>query len=540
MPKLRHGLVLALVALLASCGSADNREDSDEADAPAVAGDGRVEADDGSAVLTFPSSALPDGVSASSIHVNRITASDLGTSEADLDGAHIYVLEPDGLQLGPGAVLSTTIGSPGGFLPQVFHLSGGEMTVTGSDDPFGLTAETADGVAYLYDEEAGTTTVDVPVEHFSSIIVTSSSGYAYFQLTATRGEAVIGQRPPASGVVSLNTTTLDSGNYLGITSFDVHYSDQTWGPRWFYTPLDFTTHRSENEGQKGTLSLRFALIESSVILRGKTQPGFGTTVLDPKTPVFDRPPRTAFNNQFTIPNSDFICETAGDGHLDFEFSLEWTEEVELQRAWDPTWRRISDRSRYVDVTIHSRVKCLASAPTTTLSKTTGSGPAEEETEIGQVRSAQSAVGVTSATGLIAPDGGIWWVLILGEGWSPAQFQTFFSMYFAVNFSGPPGSGAFAACQTHAGVVGSSGSGTGGQITPRAFFRRDGAVVLESGVNVADLPEVDAGVTADVESGVWEDEAGDPAVFSTGSFALSVKDFPMGDPLTDSSLTPACP
>jgi len=344
-------------------------------------------ADDGSASLVIPATALPPDVLADDIHVVRVTEDDIAEGEGDLEGAAVYLLEPDGLQLGEGAVLTTEVLIPDGYMPIALQIGSGEMPVEGTDEPLSFVFDVVEGTTVIYDTELKAATLSVPVRHFSSLIVLSNIEYAFFQITGTPGSAVIGQKPNAQVTIKQKASNLTSGDYPGEKAFYVGYGEYEGWPDWFYLPVEVHEHFKRNEGLKGTLSLRFALAPNSAILVGRLDGS--DEILDPNRNIADRPPRTPLGEQFTVPNTDFTCSNVGPGHIDFILDLAWTENWELQRAWDPTWRRIGDRFKSHIFIVRTPVTCTAAGTTTTSStETTTSEPPTGE-EVGDQENAES-------------------------------------------------------------------------------------------------------------------------------------------------------
>jgi hypothetical protein len=386
------GSFLLTIGLVTSCGGPE----SGPSDTIVVG------ADDGSAILTIPSDSLPAGLDPAELSVRRVPDDELGE---DADTGRAYLLEPPGTILGPGAYLATTVAAPDGSIPWVGSITSGDLAVAGSDEPFPLSFDTADGVQVLVDLATETATVWVPVPHFSTYFFSEGQGkYAFFQVKGTSGRAVVGDLPDASAEVARVSTDLTSGDYPGQSSFEVHISDLTGYPSWFYLPVETHTHYRENEGKKGTISLRFHMIEGSARLQGAMWHGTDSrdfernarsnywlklegedayptqlpenTLLTPAGTIENRPPSTPFTDRFTVENRDFRCARAGTGKLAFDFTITWKEEVELQRAWDPTWRVIREAvQKNWDVAGLVPVTCDAAAgSSTTTSSTTTTAP----------------------------------------------------------------------------------------------------------------------------------------------------------------------
>ena len=387
-------VIVAAVVLVACGGSGDgNGIDADTGAFTFVA-------DDGSASLVVPAEALPPDVSPGDVRVIRITEDEVAEGTGSLENTAVYSLEPDGIQLGEGAVLTTDVHTVG-YLPIALQIGSGAMPVEGSDESFPFTFGVVEGTSVIYDVDLETATVSVPIRHFSTLTVQAKEDYSFFQITPTRGEAVIGQKPDARATVIQNTNNLTSGDYPGENSWLIHFSDYEGWPRWFYLPVDEYQHFKEDDGKKGTLSLRFAIVPGSATISGKTRPAYKTEVLEPKRTIRDRPPLTRLSEQYTILNTDFTCSTVGRGRLAFDFRLEWEETRELQRAWDPTWRKISNRHNSVDVTVLALVDCTDPSVTTSSSttSTTSSSTTSTTTALGALTTQPVSVAVSVSIGI---------------------------------------------------------------------------------------------------------------------------------------------
>lgn len=367
-------VVVVFVVLLAACG--DNGSGLSDSEAGSSA-EVVVEADDGSATLSVPLEALPPGLDPDDLTVTRVSADELGE---DYDEAIVYILGPDGTTLGEGAMFATTVDMSQGYVPVVLQVSGGDTEVLGSDEPFALGVEHVDGTRVVYDVETGLAEVISPIEHFSSVIITRSiAEYSFFKVRWSFARAPLGEIPPASLTIERNATLRTSGDYPGVDSWSVHISDLTGKPRWFYLPVETHTHYKENDGKKGTISLRFTLVDGSSRLQGSYQPHFETTVLSPVAEIRDRPPPTPFGESFTIPNVDFTCTEEGFGRLHYSVTLSWKEAIELQRAWDPTWRDLRRPLKSVFLEVIANVMCDPATATTSSTTTLSSGDPTDST-----------------------------------------------------------------------------------------------------------------------------------------------------------------
>lgn len=359
-------LVVTTIAL-AACGG-DGASDTTGGSEP-LGGEITVSSEDGSASLIVPASALPSGVSPEDISVSAVPMSELGVDDEGEGRVAAFALEPDGLQLEEPALLVVTVATPDGYIPSVFHLGAGETAVEGTDEALTFAVDVIPRLRVTYRPALGTSTLEIPIDHFSSISVNGNKEYAYFKITTTGDTAGIDEYVHPTTVVAKTSSELTSGDYPGKDSFTVTYGDYHGWPDWFYVPTDVYTHYKENEGKKGSLSLRFTMVEDSARLSGSTD-GTESEVLLPNWKFDDRPPDSPLYDQFMIPSNDYECSDAGEEPVIFNVTVTWQEVVELQRAWDPTWRVIKEGQRWLDVRAFADCTCLVAPPTTTATEQT--------------------------------------------------------------------------------------------------------------------------------------------------------------------------
>lgn len=381
-------LAVCLALLAGSCGGGSGGDEA--TDGPIV-----VESDDGIATLTVPQTALPSGLDPGDLTVTRVPDSELGDDAA---GAAVYLLGPDGTTLGEGATFTTTLESQSEHLPMVLQISSGDMEVDGSDEPLPFTVETVNGVHLSRDVDAGTWLVEAPVSHFSSIIITRSiAEFAFFKSRSTNAHAPVGQMPASQLKIEKTSTLRTSGDYPGQDSWTFYYSDQIIEPQWFY--MDEVTHYKANDGLKGTISLRFTLVEGSATISGTYEP-FQTENLEPNAKIIHRPPRTPLVDSYTIPNVDFTCTAEGSASILYRVVIGWDEVWELQRAWDPEWRelRTVSQSAFLDVLVGANcVPAPAATTTTTTQPSSDTTVGEQASTTGTVQLGDATYAVTVPT-----------------------------------------------------------------------------------------------------------------------------------------------
>ena len=116
---------------------------------------------DGSASLTIPGGALPDGVKLSDIKVTKLAAADLGVTLNGQPPAAVYQLEPDGTQFKKPVSLTMTIAAAGnGVVMRAMLLPSAPNQAV---QPLDTTA--------AFDAATGKTQVTANIPHFSHLVV---------------------------------------------------------------------------------------------------------------------------------------------------------------------------------------------------------------------------------------------------------------------------------------------------------------------------------------------------------------------------------
>lgn len=155
---LRIAVVALLAAALAACGSQEAAPATTGQDVPAERDVATVESEAGSAVLSIPAGALPQGVTSDDIQIHEV--SDDSDSFIVTEGhppLAVYQLEPDGLQLSEPVTLTVRL--------QIEDPSGELIAVLVSGDE----AEVITDLESEFDPENNILTASMQLTHFSKV-----------------------------------------------------------------------------------------------------------------------------------------------------------------------------------------------------------------------------------------------------------------------------------------------------------------------------------------------------------------------------------
>ena len=147
MPRIAVAVVALLAAALAGCGG--------QGAAPAERDTVTVESEDGSAVLSIPTGALPNSTGMSDVRIE-----DLPRPSGDDQVLAVYALHPDGLELLTPATMTIEV-TPGQAAAGVFvvHSSGPDRSVV----------ELITDVSFEVSPENDTVFVSAQFSHFSEM-----------------------------------------------------------------------------------------------------------------------------------------------------------------------------------------------------------------------------------------------------------------------------------------------------------------------------------------------------------------------------------
>lgn len=215
-----------------------------------------VTSGDGAATLEIPTGGLTGDVSPDGIKLTKIGAEDAGIGlEEGEYGAVTYRLEPKGLTLNQPAVFRLVQEPAGVAMPIVMHVSGD------NDE----TLEIIDGVIVNTDFEKGSTVIEVPVGHFSKIVL-----FNYID-----------------GKINIQAVPITPVGDFVHASADVELS------QFYRRNLDYSMRG------RGSIS--------------------SAGVLTPSGPIEGRPSVSYF--PIETRSDDFICLEEGDGTLNWSFTF---------------------------------------------------------------------------------------------------------------------------------------------------------------------------------------------------------------------------
>ena len=231
-------------------------------------------ADDG-AELQIPRSSLPEGVDSDDISITRVPDGDSVFGWTVGEGISAYSLEPDGLEFKEEVLFKLTFDNPDDVIPMLVHVVD-ETNI-----------KIIDGIEIDMDLETHETTITGPLSHFSSILIVSS----LFILNSEAHAIMVNEN------VDIDTV--------------------------------FTKNRDEST-RNGTILFR--LTGSPPVISGDIT---GSGNLAPTHRLVDHPPRTLFlTDTFTVPASDYKCETQGDSWVRYSLKFEYNYDSFVRS--DPT------------------------------------------------------------------------------------------------------------------------------------------------------------------------------------------------------------
>lgn len=219
-------------------------------------------ADDG-AELQIPRSSLPEGIDSDDISITRVPDGDSVFGWTVGEGISAYSLEPDGLEFKEEVLFKLTFDNPDDVIPMLVHVVD-ETSI-----------KIIDGIEIDMDLETHETTITGPLSHFSSILLLHS----LFTLTSHPFYIIVNENVEIETLIAKNR-------------------DQTL--------------------RNGTVLFRLA---GSPVISGDIT---GSGNLAPTHRLVDHPPRTLFLTEtYTIPASDYKCETQGDSWVRYSLKIEY-------------------------------------------------------------------------------------------------------------------------------------------------------------------------------------------------------------------------
>ncbi len=200
MLRIAVAVVALLAAALAGCGSQEAAPATTVEDAPAERDTATVEAGDGSAVLSIPAGALPEGVTLEDIEIREVSDDpDLFVATEGDPPLAVFRLEPDGLQFSEPVTLTVQL--------QVEDPSGQLFAV----HVFGDEAELITDVESEVDPESNMLTASMQLTHFSAVWVTYVANVFEVEVSASASEVPVGGTFEVSVVV---TRTAEAGQLI--------------------------------------------------------------------------------------------------------------------------------------------------------------------------------------------------------------------------------------------------------------------------------------------------------------------------------------
>ena len=179
--RIAVAVVALFAATLLACGSEEAAPTTTVQEAPAERDTVTVESEDGSAVLSIPAGALPEGVTLKDIEIREVSADpDLFVATEGDPPLAVLRLEPDGLQFSEPVTLTVQlqIEDPSG---QIFAIH-----------VFGDEAEMITDVESEFDPESNTLTASIQLRYFSDVWFSLLENVFEVEVSASASEVPVG------------------------------------------------------------------------------------------------------------------------------------------------------------------------------------------------------------------------------------------------------------------------------------------------------------------------------------------------------------